>query len=170
MIRPLTVVLMLIACLLSGVLGGCAAMPEARWVERRFGDIGYQSLYTVVLASLDDAGYLVRSRDPDAGRVETDWAYGMSQQEVRGPSRRKVVVELDDEAADWYMLRLRVPQQVVRKGGLLAKGVRNIPDDKWEGYGDDEMEAQLLMAKIQSILRLSGATAERPPGGVGTDR
>ena len=61
--------------LLAALLPSCASVNE-RWVHSSYSGISYGSLYNVVLTTVDAEGFPVRTRDPGAGRIETDWVYG----------------------------------------------------------------------------------------------
>jgi hypothetical protein len=139
--------LLLLALLLSC---GCASSNE-RWAEAAYGGISYQNLYGVVQTTVDAEGYAARVRDVQKGRLESDWVYGNSNTVVRGPARRKVfaVIEpLPDEAG--YLLRLRVAEEVIPRGGLLAMNPRASED--WEAFEDNFDAAEYLMAKIDALL------------------
>src|SRR5262245_63250793 len=98
------------------LLAGCASVNE-RWAEARFEGISYPSLYGVVLSTFDAEGYPVRDRDPSVANLQSDWVYGTSMRMVRGPSRRRAHAELRSQAEGQWVVRVRVEEQVVRKGG-----------------------------------------------------
>jgi hypothetical protein len=150
--------LALAVCFLT-VLSACASIEE-RWAEAHFVGISYPTLYNQVLTTVDSEGFVVRHRFPEAGRLESDWIYGTSQRRVRGPSRRKVFAVIEpDERPDGFVVRLRVAEEVVRKGGLLATNVRASED--WEPFDDNFDDAELLMAKLVALV--NAAAEERGP-------
>ena len=61
--------------------GGCAGISE-RWVEARFRDISYASVYNVVITTVDGEGFAIRNRNPDPGELVSEWVYGTSQRAV----------------------------------------------------------------------------------------
>lgn len=147
----------LLACLLLGALAltSCAAHAE-RWAVLRFERLSYSNLYQQVADALDGSGYRVIKQDPGSGRIETDWDIGPSLREVRGPSRRKAVarinaVDHDDDGGTIYEVRVRVREQVIRKGGLLAHEIRSSED--WEDWKDNYDEAEYLLARLGALLQ-----------------
>ncbi|MHC5212299.1 MAG: hypothetical protein ACYTG2_16400 [Planctomycetota bacterium] len=152
--------LSLLAALTVAVHTGCASNSE-RWAEGSFPGVSYSVLYNVVLTTVDAEGFVVRYRDPQKGAFESEWVYGTSQRVVRGPSRRKVYARIVREADDRYMVRLRVAEEVVRKGGLMAVGVRESED--WEPFEDNYEDAEYLMAKLVALVRSEGT--QRTPVG-----
>jgi len=148
---PLALVLLLLA--------GCSSFEE-RWAEARFEDVSYPSIYGVVLATVSAEGYAVPERDPQAGEVHTDWIYGTSRSVVRGPSRRRVHAEIAPLAERAFRVRLRVEEQVIRQGGLLATNVRE--SDNWEEFDDNFDDAEYLLAKMNSLLQAYHAREPEP--------
>jgi len=141
------VLLVLLPALLAG---GCASSKEL-WAEATYRNLSYSSLYGVVLTTIDAEGYPVRMRDPQRGSVETEWVYGMSNAVVRGPARRKVfatIEPLDDGTG--YLVRMRVAEEVIPKGGILNMNPRESED--WESYKDNFDIAEYLMAKVAALL------------------
>lgn len=149
--------LALLAPLLLAV--GCNTFQE-RWAETRVDDVSYSVLYNLVLSTVDAEGYIVRRREPQSGLIESDWVYGTSQRVVRGPSRRKVFAVIEPLEGESYRVALRVAEEVIRKGGLLATNVRN--SDDWEEYDDNFDDAEFLMAKISALIK---AGQMEPAGG-----
>ena len=131
------------------LLAGCNVLNE-RWAEARFEGISYPSLYGVVLSTMDAEGYVVREREPSAASLESDWVYGTSLRQVRGPSRRRAHAEIKPVGQDQWLVRVRVEEQVVRKGGMLATNVRE--SENWEDYEDNFDDAEYLMAKVAALL------------------
>lgn len=131
------------------LLAGCASGPPPRWVEVDFDDISYAALYQVVSTTVSAEGFGLGASDPGAGRLETDWAYGTSMREVRGPSRRKVVAEFSALDEGW-LVRMRVREEVLRKQGLLAHNIRD--RDDWETWHDNLDDAEFLAAKLKALL------------------
>jgi hypothetical protein len=163
--------LALLAVLL--LAAGCASSNE-RWAEAVYAKISYQNLYGVVQTTIDAEGYPARVRDVQTGRIETDWVYGNSNTVVRGPARRKVFARIEplpEEEGDGFLVRLRVAEEVIPRGGLLAVNPRE--SDDWEAFQDNFDTAEYLMAKIAALLpdhrvspdfeRRWGLPAERAP-------
>ncbi len=129
---------------------GCASTRE-RWAEVTMHDLGYQNLYHSVLDLLELEGFYVILRLPDTGRIESEWFRGDSRREVRGPSRRKVHVEIERKKGERaYVVRLRVQEQIIRKGGMLAIDTRD--ESLWEDYPDSFGDAEFLAAKLGALL------------------
>ena len=141
------------------LLTGCSSVSE-RWAEAHFYDISYPSLYGVVVTTVDAEGFAVRDRDPQTAEIHSDWVYGTSMRVVRGPSRRRVHAELLPQGEDAYLVRLRVEEQVVRKGGMLATNVRE--SENWEEFDDNYDDAEYLMAKVAALLQAHRARAATP--------
>jgi len=141
------------------LLAGCASVNE-RWAEARFEGISYPSLYGVVLSTFDAEGYSVRERDPSAATLESDWVYGTSMRVVRGPSRRRAHAELKSVSEGQWLVRVRVEEEVVRKGGMLATNVRE--SENWEDFEDNFDDAEYLMAKIAALLEAHRARTNAP--------
>ena len=135
-------------------LAGCTAGSE-RWAEARFEGISYPSLYGVVLSTFDAEGYPVRERDPSVANMKSDWVYGTSMRMVRGPSRRRAHAELRSVAEGQWLVRVRVEEEVVRKGGMMATNVRE--SENWEPFDDNFDDAEYLMAKIQALVQAGQA-------------
>lgn len=158
---PLPLVL---AALLS--MTGCVSVgsPTERWVEQHFDEFSYGTLFNVVLTTVDAEGFPARVRNPDAGEIESDWVYGTSVRKLRGPSRRKAIVRISsvDGAEGVYLVRLRVAEEVLRKGGLLAAGPQRAKEDDWESFQDNVENAEFLMQKIVRLV----AQTERASGSV----
>lgn len=113
--------------------------------------ISYDALFSVVATTIDGEGFPVRRRNTVTGEIETDWVYGTSLREVRGPSRRKVYARVEiDEATGGFVVKLRVAEEVLRKQGELATHIRNMRG--WEKYGDNWDDAAFLMAKLGALL------------------
>jgi len=141
-------------------LCACASNSE-RWAEVRFADISYPNLYRSVADVLESEGYPAGGEDISHGTLETDWQYGTSVREVRGPSRRKVHVLIEEAAppppdvepperlARWAVGG-RVSEEVLRKGGILNRNPR-LSDD-WEDYRDSFEDAELLAEKVRALL------------------
>jgi len=141
---------------------GCASDQTHQWAESRFAGLTYEALFGVVTSTIDGEGFAVRRHDPSTGTIETDWAYGTSLREVRGPSRRKVHARVEiDEASGGFRVRLRVAEEVLRQRGELATHVRESTD--WEGYADNWDDATYLMAKLTALLRDYRVVAEIMP-------
>jgi hypothetical protein len=150
MIRAGRLVVVLFA---AAWLAGCASNRE-RWAEGSFANVSYPVLYNVALTTVDAEGFVVRYRNPQQGEFESDWIYGTSQRVVRGPSRRKVYVRIQPEEGDRYLVRLRVAEEIVRKGGMMAVNVRESED--WEEFDDNYEDAEYLMAKLVALIRAEG--------------
>jgi hypothetical protein len=152
--------LLLLALLLPALLSsGCSSTPE-RWAETRVNDVTYSVLYNLVLTTIDAEGFIVRKREPQSGRIESDWVYGTSQRRVRGPSRRKVFAVIEPIEGDDFRVAVRVAEEVIRKGGLLATNIRASND--WEEFDDNFDDAEYLMAKIAALLDAHRARATAP--------
>ena len=144
---------LLLLALLGPVLiatAGCSGTQE-RWAETHVNDVTYSVLYNLVLTTVDAEGFTVRKREPQSGRIESDWVYGTSQRSVRGPSRRKVIAVIEPVEDNDYRVSLRVAEEVIRKGGLLATNVR--ASDDWEEFDDNFDDAEYLMAKISALIQ-----------------
>jgi len=133
---------------------GCSATKE-RWAETTVHDVSYPVLYNLVLSTVDSEGFPVRRREPQAGRIESEWVYGTSQRLVRGPSRRKAFAVIEPLKDDDFRVAVRVAEEVIRKGGMLATNVRESED--WEEYDDNFDDAEYLMAKIAALIRAGQA-------------
>lgn len=131
------------------LLAGCASFDE-RWAEARFEGVSYPSVYGVVVATVSSEGFAVPERDPQTGEVHSDWVYGTSRSVVRGPSRRRVHATIRPEGDAACRVRLRVEEQVIRQGGLLATNVRE--SDNWEDWEDNFDDAEFLLAKMSALL------------------
>ncbi len=137
----------------------CGLLPDTEppplWAHGRFEDVEYNTLMTVIGATVEGEGYAVVKVDPGTGIVETEWTYGTSQREVRGPSRRKVLAEVESapskEGVPGYSVRVRVREEVIRKLGLMATDVRR--SDDWEPFPDNRTDAEFLMTKFQALMR-----------------
>ena len=140
-------------------LAGCTSGSE-RWAEARFEGISYPSLYGVVLSTFDAEGYPVRERDPSVANMKSDWVYGTSMRMVRGPSRRRAHAELRSVAEGQWLVRVRVEEEVVRKGGMMATNVRE--SENWEPFDDNFDDAEYLMAKIAALLDAHRARVTAP--------
>jgi len=137
------------ALLCVALASGCAGFSE-RWVEARFDEVSYASVYNIVLTTVDAEGYAVRNRQVNTGEISSAWVYGTSQRAVRGPSRRRVHARVEPDGERSWLVRLRVEEEVVRKGGLLATQVRE--SDNWEPYEDNFEDAEYLIARIAALL------------------
>lgn len=155
LLPSLTLLLLVLPSLLAT---GCTSTPE-RWAETRVDGVSYSVLYNLVLSTIDAEGFTVRHREPQSGRIESDWVYGTSQRTVRGPSRRKVIAVIEPFEGDVFRVALRVAEEVIRKGGLLATNVR--ASDDWEEYDDNFDDAEYLVAKIAALIR--AAQGEHAP-------
>jgi hypothetical protein len=140
-------------------LAGCATQVE-RWAEGSFDGVTYSVLYNVVLTTVDAEGFAVRHRNPQQGVFESDWIYGTSQRVVRGPSRRKVYARIQAEDGGSFLVRLRVAEEVIRKGGMMAVNVRESED--WETFDDNYEDAEFLMAKLVALIRAEGTPLPPP--------
>jgi len=151
---------LLLALALLGPLGvgpGCAASKE-RWADVGIEGLSFQNLYHSLIDLMEVEGFHVLHRNPGAGTFLTEWLPGISRREVRGPSRRRVHVRIEeieddtsteeDEGA--YLVNLRVEEQIIRKGGMLNTGMR--PNDDWEAFPDNFDDAEYLVAKIRAML------------------
>jgi hypothetical protein len=154
------------ALLAATVLSACSS-PTERWAEGGFPGISYSVLYNVVLTTVDAEGYTVRTRDPQKGSFESEWVYGTSQRVVRGPSRRKVYARIEPDPVEGYLVRLRVAEEVIRKGGMLAVNVRE--SDDWEGFEDNYEDAEYLMARLVALVRAEGRPLMPPPPAAGEE-
>ncbi len=164
--------LLLLVLPLLLLCGSCASSKE-RWAEASYQKISYQNLYAIVQTTIDAEGYPARVRDVQKGRIESDWVYGNSNAIVRGPARRKVFAHIEplDNEVPGYRVRLRVAEEVIPRGGLLAMNPRETDD--WESFEDNFDTAEYLMAKIAALLaenRVSrefeerwGLTGDRTP-------
>ncbi len=149
----------------GALLPGCLSPSEtyARWVEAPFDDISYPSLFGVVVATVGAEGFPVSGVDIGDSRLKSDWAYGTSQRAVRGPSRKRVHVEIERQGDRAFLVRMRVEEEVIRKRGLLATEVRESAD--WEAYPDDVKVAELVLAKLRAMLGHYGKGAGPAPLG-----
>jgi hypothetical protein len=141
-----------LATLLLLASATCAG-AEHRWAEVRFHDITFTNLYHAVADMLDAEGYAVGVRNPGQGMIESEWQYGISLREIRGPARRKVFAHIEAGGAEQpgqWVVRVRVAEEVIVKGGMMATDVRH--SDDWEEHGDNYDEAELLAAKIRALL------------------
>ncbi len=145
----------LLAALAALLLAGCASVTE-RWAEATIDDLSYPSLYNVVLTTIDSAGFTVRQRDPNVGRIESEWVYGTSRTVVRGPSRRKVFALIEPQPGGSFLVRVRVAEEVVRKGGMLATNPRAI--EAWEEWEDNYDDAEYLLARVVALLGIRPET------------
>ncbi|GJM22387.1 MAG: hypothetical protein DHS20C15_23020 [Planctomycetota bacterium] len=134
---------------LALTLGACTSSPE-RWAVMNLERLSYSNLYQQVVDALDGSGYRVMKQDLSSGRIETDWQYGPSVREVRGPSRRRAIAELRPLEDGVHEVRVRVSEQVIRKGGTLARHIRESND--WEDWRDDYDEAEYLIARMGALL------------------
>lgn len=143
--------------LLLGLTLACASSRE-QWAEVRFQDISFLNLYRSVADVLGSEGYPSAREDPVEGTLETEWRYGESVREVRGPSRSRAFVTVrpdvlereGQEPLPIFVVRVRVPEEVIRKGGLLSRNERESND--WEEYKDDFERAEFLAEKIRTLL------------------
>jgi uncharacterized lipoprotein len=141
---------LLLLPLLLLLAAGCSTTQE-RWAETRVNGVGYSNLYNLVLSTIDAEGFTARKREPQTGHIESDWVYGTSQRMVRGPSRRKVFAVIEPLEGGDFRVAVRVAEEVIRKGGLLATNVRASED--WEEYDDNFDDAEYLMAKISALIQ-----------------
>ena len=101
---------LIIVVAVAAAVSACQTLNDTRpegWATLQVEDLTYPDLFSVTLTTLDAEGYLVRERDPEQGRINTDWQYGTSQTEYRGPSRRRVIAELQRLEEGPLELRLR---------------------------------------------------------------
>lgn len=140
----------LVAALTLLLLASCSSFSE-RWASAQFDQISYPALYQVTVTTLGAEGYIVRNFDAQSARVDSEWVYGTSQRTVRGPSRRRVHVEITPLEVDRsFLVRIRVEEEVIRKGGMLATQVRE--SDDWESFDDNYDDADYLIAKLAALL------------------
>ncbi|MFT7462942.1 MAG: hypothetical protein ACI9EF_001284 [Pseudohongiellaceae bacterium] len=131
-------------------LVGCIGTPPL-WAEMNFNGLAYDNLWVAVIDLLDTEGFHVQAGDPGSGAIESEWLYGTSVREVRGPSRRKAMIEISQSlVTPGWVVRLRVREEVIRKGGLRATQVRDSAD--WEEWHDNWDETEFLAAKIRARL------------------
>lgn len=136
--------------LVTASLSGCLSTPEL-WAEMSFDGLAYDNLWVVVIDLLDSEGFHVTAGDPGSGSLESEWLYGTSVREVRGPSRRKALVEISERLdAHGWKVRLRVREEVIRKGGMRATQIRDSAE--WEEWHDNWDDAEFLAAKIRARL------------------
>ena len=128
----------------------CSITEKRRWAEARFEGLSFSVLYASVADLFEAEGFDVTIRDASGGIVESEWAYGTSRREVRGPSRRKAIAEVEKLAPGVYVVRVRVAEEVIRKGGLLATKLRD--SDDWETFPDNFEDAEYLAAKLRAML------------------
>ena len=148
--RPQGLLSLVAAALLGVSLSGCLATPEL-WAEVSFDGLAYDNLWVVVIDLLDSEGFHVTAGDPGSGALESEWLYGTSVREVRGPSRRKAMVEISERLqSPGWKVRLRVREEVIRKGGMRATGLRESTD--WEEWHDNWDDAEFLAAKMRARL------------------
>jgi hypothetical protein len=148
---------LLVSLVVAG--GACVTDDAHQWAESRFAGITYESLFSLVATTIDGEGYPVRKHSTATGEIETDWVYGTSLREVRGPSRRKVHARIEiDRNTGGFTVKLRVAEEVLRKRGELAMHVRDSTD--WEHYGDNWDDATFLMAKVSALLKDYRVTTE----------
>ncbi|HZL98696.1 MAG TPA: hypothetical protein VFD43_00460 [Planctomycetota bacterium] len=133
------------------LLTAACSSTQERWAEAHARGVSYPVLYNLVLSTIDAEGFTVRKREPQKGRIESDWVYGTSQRLVRGPSRRKVFAVIDPSEEGGFRVAVRVAEEVIRKGGLMATHVRASED--WEEYDDNFDDAEYLMAKIAALIQ-----------------
>ena len=141
------------------LLAACSSVRE-QWAEATLTSISYPALYGVVLSTVDSRGFPVRERDPHTGEIHSEWVYGQSRAAVRGPARQRVHASIEPQPGDAFLLRLRVEQEVVRKGGMLATNVRE--SENWEPYEDNFDEAEILMGKIAALLAANRSREPTP--------
>ena len=139
----------LVAALTLLLLASCSSFSE-RWASARFTEISYGALFSQVVTTLGNEGYTVREMNAQTAKVDSDWVYGTSQRTVRGPSRRKAHAEITQLADRAFEVRIRVEEEVIRKGGLLATQVRD--SDDWEEFEDNYDDADYLIAKLAALL------------------
>ncbi len=149
---------------LAAVTGGCASASE-RWVQSAYAGISYPSLYNVVATTIAAEGFPMTGPEAQGGQIESGWVYGTSQRVVRGPSRRRAVAEIRLLPDDRLLVRLRVVEEVVRRGGMSAVNVRASED--WEPYEDNFDDAEYLMARVAALLDEKRVAS--PASGAGDD-
>lgn len=149
--------------LVGATLSGCLSTPEL-WAEVNFDGLAYDNLWVVVIDLLDSEGFHVIAGDPGSGSLESEWLYGTSVREVRGPSRRKATVEISQrlEGPGWKV-RVRVREEVIRKGGMRATQIRESAE--WEEWHDNWDDAEFLAAKIRARLSTYFIDVRVEPGG-----
>lgn len=164
-----TLRIVLASCLLVG-LAACASSRE-RWAEVRFAELSYPNLFRSIADVLASEGFPPAGEDTSEGTLETEWQYGTSVREVRGASRRKVFVVIEEQPATadaqnadvTWIVRLRVAEEVKRKSGLLDRSEHG----EWEEYRDNFEDAELLAEKVRALLAdhhvsVSARSAGRP--------
>ena len=124
----------LVAALTLLLLASCSSFNE-RWASAQFDEISYPALFGVVVTTLGAEGYTVRDYDAQTAQVDSEWVYGTSQRSVRGPSRRRAHALIVQLAERSFQVRIRVQEEVIRKGGMLATNVRD--SDDWEEFEDN---------------------------------
>lgn len=128
----------------------CSTTPE-RWAVLTFERLSYQNLFEQVADTIDGSGYRIAKLDPSAGTLESDWQYGQAVREIRGPARRKVHAQLIAAKDGSFVVRVRVQEEVIRRGGLLATQIRQSED--WEEWKDDYDEAAYIAARLGALLQ-----------------
>lgn len=140
----------LVVVLACSLTTSCASNKE-RWAEISMQELSYQNLFASVLDMLELEGYLVHMQLPDTGEIDTDWLRGISRREVRGPSRRKAHIEIKPlEGPRQFVVRIRVEEEIIRKGGMLAR--ENAKESEWEPFPDNFEDAEYLAAKLRALL------------------
>jgi hypothetical protein len=131
------------------LLASCSAV-NARWASAQFTGIAYPTLFGAVTMTIQAEGYEVPATDAQTAKIDSAWVYGTSQRVVRGPSRRRVHADIEAIADRSFRVRMRVEEEVIRKGGMLATNVRESKD--WESFEDNYDDAEYLMAKLSALL------------------
>jgi hypothetical protein len=149
----------LVAALTLLLLASCSSFSE-RWATASFSNISYGALFSTVVNTLGNEGYSVRDVDAQTAKVQSEWVYGTSQRQVRGPSRRKAHAEFTPLGEREFQVRIRVEEQVIRKGGMLATQVRE--SDDWEAYEDNYDDADYLIAKVAALLDANRSREAQP--------
>lgn len=141
----------LTALLVALALAGCSG-PRERWAAFELQGLTFANLYLSVLDVLGAEGFPVKARDPGLGTIESEWLYGTAVREVFGPSRRRALVRIAPSPTreGAFELRIRVAEEVIRKGGLRATRIRESGD--WEPWDDNFDDAEYLAAKIRALL------------------
>jgi hypothetical protein len=149
----------LLAALTILLVTGCSSV-NARWASAQFTGISYGALFGAVTTSIAGAGFAVGDADAQSAHVDTDWVYGTSQRVVRGPSRRRVHAVIEPVADRTFNVRMRVEEEVIRKGGMLATEIRESKD--WESFEDNYDDAEFMMAKLAALLEVYRSRETRP--------